>query len=57
MRRLSATESRIAIFRDCASHGDLARITERLIDEGWAEADISKVLGENFLRAVRDIWG
>ncbi len=42
---------------DCASHGDLARITERLIDEGWAQADIRKVLGENFLRAFRDIWG
>jgi len=42
---------------DCASHKDLARITERLQARQWSDKDILKLLGGNFLRAFRDIWG
>ena len=42
---------------DCRSHGDLGRITERLLKSGWAEDDITGLLGGNFLRAFRAIWG
>ncbi len=42
---------------DCASHAELCRITGRLVDEGWSREDIRGVLGGNFLRAFRLIWG
>ena len=42
---------------DCASHADLARVTERLQAEGWASEDTRMFLGGNFLRAFREIWG
>ncbi len=42
---------------DCRSHGDLHRITDRLLGSGWGEADIAGLLGGNFLRAFRANWG
>jgi membrane dipeptidase len=32
---------------------DLPNLTERLVERGWAEADIRKLLGENWLRVFR----
>lgn len=34
---------------DC---GDLPRLTERLLERGFGEADVKKILGENFLRVM-----
>jgi membrane dipeptidase len=34
---------------------DLPNLTERLVERGWAEADIRKVLGENWLRVFRGV--
>ncbi|MCL5958428.1 MAG: dipeptidase [Chloroflexi bacterium] len=31
--------------------------TEKLVERGYSEADIKKVLGENFLRVLRNVWG
>ncbi len=42
---------------DCRSHGELHRITDRLLGSGWDEADIARLLGGNFLRAFRANWG
>ena len=41
---------------DCANHAELYRITHRLQQRGWNEANILKFLGQNFLRAFREIW-
>ncbi len=41
---------------DCASHKELVRVTERLQRRRWADGDILKLLGGNFLRAFRAIW-
>ena len=32
---------------------DLPNLTERMLERGWAEADVRKVLGENWLRVFR----
>lgn len=34
----------------------LPLLTERLVERGWQEADIRKVLGENFLRVMKEVW-
>lgn len=34
---------------DC---GDLPRLTERLLERGFSESDVRKILGENFLRVM-----
>ncbi|HIE12848.1 MAG TPA: membrane dipeptidase [Desulfotomaculum sp.] len=34
----------------------LPLLTERLVGRGWQEADIRKVLGENFLRVMKEVW-
>jgi membrane dipeptidase len=36
-----------------ARERDLPNLTERLVERGWAEADVRKVLGENWLRVFR----
>jgi membrane dipeptidase len=36
-----------------ARERDLPNLTERLVERGWAEADIRKLLGENWLRVFR----
>jgi membrane dipeptidase len=40
-------------------HGiqDLPRLTDRLLDRGYSEEDVQKVLGGNFLRVFRQVWG
>jgi len=47
---------RARYLTDCASHKDLARITERLEQRQWPEADIRGLLGGNFLRAFGETW-
>jgi len=34
----------------------LPEITDMLLERGWPEGDIRKVLGENFLRVARKVW-
>ncbi len=48
---------RRATIRGIASARDLPNLTAGLIRRGFAEADIRKVLGENFLRVFRDVMG
>lgn len=35
----------------------LPRLTERLLERGFAEADIRKILGLNWMRVYREVWG
>ncbi|HSY85330.1 MAG TPA: membrane dipeptidase, partial [Verrucomicrobiae bacterium] len=34
----------------------LPEITDMLLQRGWPEADIRKLLGGNFLRVAREVW-
>ena len=42
-----------AVVPGLARERDLPNLTERLVERGWAEPDIRKVLGENWLRVFR----
>ena len=42
-----------AVVPGLARERDLPILTERLVERGWAEPDIRKVLGENWLRVFR----
>ena len=42
--------------RGLADPKDLPNITGALVRRGYAEGDIRKILGENLLRVLRDIW-
>jgi membrane dipeptidase len=35
----------------------LPHLTERLLERGYAEADVRKILGANWLRLMRSVWG
>jgi membrane dipeptidase len=35
----------------------LCRLTARLLERGYAPEDVRKVLGENWLRVMRSVWG
>ena len=35
----------------------LPRLTARLVERGFSDTDIRKVLGQNWLRVFREIWG
>lgn len=35
----------------------LPRLTERLLERGFAEADVRKILGLNWVRVYRQVWG
>ena len=35
----------------------LPRLTERLVQRGFADVDIHKVLGGNLMRVYRQVWG
>ena len=37
--------------------GDYPNLTAALERRGWGEARIRKVLGENWLRVLKDVWG
>jgi membrane dipeptidase len=36
---------------------ELPKVTQGLLDRGWSEADVRKVLGENWLRVYEKVWG
>ncbi|MCC6180069.1 MAG: membrane dipeptidase [Chloroflexi bacterium] len=36
---------------------DLPRLTDALLARGYSEEDVQKVLGGNFLRVLRQVWG
>jgi membrane dipeptidase len=44
-----------AIVPGLARERDLPNVTERLLERGWAEPDVRKVLGENWLRVFRTL--
>ena len=43
-------------LEDCASHGELVRLTSALLERGWSEAELRGFLGENLLRALDLAW-
>jgi membrane dipeptidase len=43
-----------SIVPGLARERDLPNLTERLVERGWAETDVRKVLGENWLRVFRE---
>ena len=36
---------------------DLPRLTDALLGRGYSEDDVQKVLGGNFMRVFRQVWG
>jgi len=36
---------------------ELPKVTQALLNRGWSEADVRKVLGENWLRVYEKAWG
>ncbi len=40
----------------CNNHRDLPKITELLLERGWADADVRAYLGGNFRRVLAEIW-
>lgn len=36
---------------------ELPRVTQGLLDRGWSEEEVRKVLGENWLRVYEKVWG
>ena len=44
-----------AIVPGLARERDLPNLTERMLERGWAEADVLKVLGENWLRVFHTL--
>ena len=58
-RPLGDRLDRLPFFRhleDCASHGELVRVTSALLERGWSEAELRGFLGENLLRALDLAW-
>ena len=43
-----------AVVPGLARERDLPNLTQRLVERGWAEPDVRKVLGENWLRVFRE---
>ena len=37
--------------------GEMPNLTEAMHRAGWGEAKIRKVMGENWLRVLKDVWG
>jgi len=36
---------------------ELPKVTQGLLDRGWSEPDVRKVLGENWMRVFEQVWG
>ncbi|MFC1912400.1 dipeptidase [Chloroflexota bacterium] len=36
---------------------DFPNLTETLLDRGYSEADVKKIMGENLLRLFQEVWG
>lgn len=43
-------------LEDCASHGELVRLSSALFERGWSEAELRGFPGENLLRALDLAW-
>ena len=41
---------------DCSSPAEMGNVTDLLVRRGWAEDDILKFLGGNYLRVLAEIW-
>jgi len=54
LRRFGGVDLK-AVVPGLARERDLPNLTERLLERGWAEADVRKVLGENWLRVFRTL--
>jgi membrane dipeptidase len=37
--------------------GEYPNLTQEMLKQGWSEAKIRKILGENWLRVLTDVWG
>jgi membrane dipeptidase len=37
--------------------GEYPNLTQEMLKQGWSEAKIRKILGENWLRVLKDVWG
>lgn len=37
--------------------GEYPNLTEALLREGWSENKVRKIMGENWLRLLREVWG
>jgi microsomal dipeptidase-like Zn-dependent dipeptidase len=47
-------------MRQVEGFGDYAQVVqvaEGLSDHGFSDADVTKILGENFLRVCQEVWG
>jgi membrane dipeptidase len=44
-----------AVVPGLARERDLPNLTERMLERGWSEGDVRKVLGENWLRVFRTL--
>lgn len=45
------------MVKDAETVSDFPNITRGLMERGWTDAEIRKVLGENWLRVFETIWG
>ena len=37
--------------------GEYPNLTEAMLKQGWSETKVRKILGENWLRVLKDVWG
>jgi membrane dipeptidase len=45
------------MVKDIGTISELPNLTEGLMQRGWTDAEIRKVLGENWLRVYQKVWG
>jgi|TARA_B100000315_G_scaffold94043_2_gene86519 membrane dipeptidase len=39
------------------THGEYPNLTEAMLKSGWSEAKVRKIMGENWLRVLKEVWG
>jgi len=37
--------------------GEYPNLTQEMLKQGWSESKVRKILGENWLRVLKDVWG
>ena len=37
--------------------GEFPNLTDAMVRRGWSESRIRKVMGENWIRMLKDVWG
>ena len=52
-----APRSRLRYIEGFDDYGQLPSVIDGLLERGYGEEGVRKVLGENFLRVFRDVWG